>query len=231
MPRSGSHSRGGGGAIAYDVVVINSVTVSVLERNPSDDVLRCFGTTVPTDASSGFAVGASFIKTNGSAGSTLYTNEGSATSSDFNLVQSAGADGAIQMASVSLTNTNMLALRATPVELVAAPGAGKISVFLRAELMFDYTAAYTETTDNMAIRYTDGSGVVVSGTIEATGFVDATADTATGAIAVIDGIVAKTGADNKALVIHNTGDGEYGGGNAANVIRVRTFYMVVAAGW
>ena len=137
----------------------------------------------------------------------------------------------IRYASVSLTNTNMLALRATPVELVAAPGAGKVLEFISAALFFDYTAVYTESTDDMVVRYTDGSGVQVSEVIEVTGFLDATADTATNAIAKSDAIVAKTGCDNKALVIHNVGNGEYGGGNAANVVRVKVAYRVHSAGW
>ena len=137
----------------------------------------------------------------------------------------------IRYASVSLTNTNMLALAATPIEVVAAPGAGKVLEFISAELFFDYTGAYTETDDNLVFRYTDGSGVQVSEVVEATGFVDATADTATNAIAKSDVIVAKTGCDNKAIVIDNMGNGEFGGGNAANVVRVKVAYRVHAAGW
>ena len=137
----------------------------------------------------------------------------------------------IRYAAVSLTNTNMLNLAATPIEVVAAPGAGKVLEFISAELFFDYTGAYTETTDNLVFRYTDGSGVQVSELVEATGFVDATADTATNAIAKSDVIVAKTGCDNKAIVIDNMGNGEFGGGNAANVVRVKVAYRIHAAGW
>lgn len=137
----------------------------------------------------------------------------------------------IQYAEVSITNAQMLALRATPKTLVAAPGAGKVLEFVSAVLLFDYTGAYTETADNMAVKYTDGSGAIVSETIEATGFVDATADTMTTAIAKADVIVAKSGSENKALVLHNTGDGEYGGGNASNAIRVKVAYRVHTTGF
>lgn len=41
---------------------------------------------VPTDASSGYAKGCLCIQTDGAAGSTMYINEGSATSCDFNLI-------------------------------------------------------------------------------------------------------------------------------------------------
>lgn len=149
-----------------------------------------------------------------------------------NVVATADLDiSTIQTAEVSITNAQMLALRATPVTLVAAPGAGKIIEFVSATLLFDYTGAYTETADNMAIRYTDGSGTIVSQAIEATGFVDATADTSTNALPKIDVISAKSACENKALVLHNTGDGEYGGGNAANAVRVKTAYRVWSTGW
>lgn len=140
-------------------------------------------------------------------------------------------DGVTQWAEVSITNAEMLALRATPKTLVAAPGAGKVIEFVSAQLFFDYTAAYTETADNMAIRFNNGTGVIVSQAIEATGFVDATADTITNALPKIDAIAAKSGSENLALVLHNTGDGEYGGGNAANVIRVKIAYRVWSTGF
>lgn len=149
-----------------------------------------------------------------------------------NAVTSAKLDEkTIKYAEVSLTNAEMLALRATPKTLVAAPGAGKVLEFLSACLLFDYTGAYTESADNMAVKFENGSGVAVSDTIEATGFVDATADTLTFARKAVDGITAKTGCENKALVLHNTGDGEYGGGNAANVVRVKVAYRVHTTGW
>jgi len=141
-----------------------------------------------------------------------------------------GYAGSTQYAEVSLTNAQMLALRATPISLVAAPGAGKLLEFISAQLFFDYTGAYTETADNMAVKFTDGSGAAVSQTIEATGFVDATADTVTNGLAKIDAIVAATSAANQALVLHNTGSGEYGGGNAANAVRVKVAYRVHSTG-
>ncbi len=137
----------------------------------------------------------------------------------------------IQYAEVTITNAQMVALRATPKTLVAAPGAGKVLEFISATLFFDYTAAYTESADNMAVKYENGSGAAASQAIEATGFVDATADTMTTAMAKIDAIVAKTGCENKVLVLHNTGDGEFGGGNAANVVRVKTAYRVHTTGF
>lgn len=206
-----------------------SVTVTRVDN--SNNVLEAKGTTVPSDGDAGYAVGAMFTKTDGTPGGIRYVNEGSATSADFNAQQSLGAPGATQYAEVSITNAEMLALRATPKTLVAAPGAGKFLEFVSLQLFFDYTGAYTETTDNMAVRLTDGTGIIVSQAIEATGFVDAAADTVTNALPKIDAIAAKTAAENKALVLHNTGDGEYGGGNAANVVRAKVTYRIHSTGF
>jgi hypothetical protein len=56
--------------------------VTVLEYDVDNNVLLATGTTVPT-LEAGYALGAIFIKTNGTAGSIRYTNEGSTTSCSF----------------------------------------------------------------------------------------------------------------------------------------------------
>lgn len=129
---------------------------------------------------------------------------------------------------VNLTNAQIKALRATPKTLVAAPGATKSIELISAILKLTAGAnVLTEAADNMAIRYTDGSGVIVSQTIEATGFIDQAANTFTNALPKIDAIAAATGALNQALVLHNTGDGEYAGNAAADAtMRVRIVYRV-----
>jgi len=130
----------------------------------------------------------------------------------------------LQYADVTLTNAQMLALRATPIALVAAPGEGTVLEFVGALLKFDVTTAgYTETADNLAVRYENGTGVIVSQAIESTGFLDQTTDGISNAPPKIDAIGL---AVNKALVLHNPGDGELTGGNAANTLKVRTLYRV-----
>lgn len=139
---------------------------------------------------------------------------------------------AIQQAEVAITNAQMLAIRATPVALVAAPGAGKVNEFLSAVLFFDRTAVYTETADNLAVKYVDGSGTAISVAIETTGFLDAAADAVYFAMPLAGTVLGvKTLFENQALVLHNTGDGELGGGNAANVVRVKTNYRTWATGF
>lgn len=142
-----------------------------------------------------------------------------------------GVQNVPQYRDVALTNAQMLALRATPITLAAAPGKATVfRQFLYATLVITTSAgAYTETADNLVIRQTDGSGVILSDTIETTGFIDGTAIKMTTARAKLDPIGALL---NKALVLHNSGDGEFGGGNAANSLRVRCYFLdLLLVGW
>jgi hypothetical protein len=184
---------------------------------------------VPTAADLIFDTADSFLKYgNSTSARTVVNAEEAQTISGaktFTGAITTTATGAEQSAVVTLTNAEMLALRATPKQLVAAPGAGFALIFTGGHITIDYTGAYTESADNLAVRYTNGSGVQVS-TIEATGFLDATADSVM-TMAPIAPTTAPV-AVNAALVLHNTGDGEWGGGNAANVITVTTRYRVVA---
>jgi hypothetical protein len=124
---------------------------------------------------------------------------------------------------LQFTNAQMLAFRATPLTLVASPGAGRINVFAGLELQFDRTAAYTESTANIVVRYTNGSGAIVSQVGEATGFADAAAD----AFLFVPPADSPLLTPNAALVMHNNGAGEWGGGNAANVIYATVYYRIV----
>lgn len=124
----------------------------------------------------------------------------------------------LNYASVAITNAEIKALRATPKTLVAAPGANKFLEFVSAVLVNSGGSnALTESAANLAVKLNDGSGAAVSQAIEATGFIDQTAKTLTNALAKIDAIVASASAANKALVLHNTGAGEYAGNAAADV--------------
>lgn len=56
------------------------------------DILFSEGTTVPTDATAGYAPGALYLKRAGTIGAQLYFNEGSRTSSLFHVVSTGGLD-------------------------------------------------------------------------------------------------------------------------------------------
>lgn len=113
---------------------------------------------------------------------------------------------------VSMTATEIKQLRASPKELVAAQGADTLIQLVNLQLVLNAgSEVLTETDDNLAVEYDDGSAVAVSGTIEATGFIDQAADTMTNAILAGDTIDALADVVNKNLVLINTGDGEYAG--------------------
>lgn len=139
--------------------------------------------------------------------------------------------GIPQYAEVSIAAAAVATLRATPVTLVSAPGSGKVNQLLSAEILLDYTApGFTETTDNLAIRYTDGSGTLISQAIECTGFIDQTADTLTTVSPKIDAISAKSASENKAIVLHNTGSDEFAG-SGGSALRVKVLYVTHDTGW
>lgn len=134
----------------------------------------------------------------------------------------------IQYATVTLTNAQVLNLRATPISMVAAPGAGKRIQFLGATLNVDGTAGgYTEGAVNLAFKMVNGSGVAVSQTVETTGFIDVVGKAHTNALPLLDTILTEAQGVNVALVLHNTGGAEFGGGNAADTLKVTIAYRVV----
>lgn len=131
----------------------------------------------------------------------------------------------IQMAEVSITAAEMLALRATPKTLVAAPGAGYVLEFISALFIYDYTAAFTESDDNIDIKYTNASGAIVSTELDATGLLDATSDQLRTLKPITTDL---TPVENAALVLHNSGNGEWGG--TGSPCRVKVAYRVHATG-
>lgn len=65
-------------------------TITVLQRDPDGNILWATGTTVPTDATSGYAKGCLFIDTDVGAGTTgLNCNKGTKTSCQFTAVTQA----------------------------------------------------------------------------------------------------------------------------------------------
>jgi hypothetical protein len=131
----------------------------------------------------------------------------------------------IQYAEVAVTAAEMLALRATPKALVAAPGAGYVLEFISALFIYDYTAAFTESDDNIDVKYTGTSGAIASTELDATGLLDATSDQ----IRTLKPIVTDlTPVANAPLVLHNSGNGEWGG--TGSPCRVKVAYRVHATG-
>ena len=77
-------------------------------------------------------------------------------------------------ADVTITSAQLLALFAAPRPIVAAPGVGKALIFDSAIVMHPAGTAYAAVAvgDDIAIKYTDATGLTV-GSCETTGFLDA----------------------------------------------------------
>lgn len=58
---------------------------SIIAKNQEGNGILACGTTVPTDATTGYATGCLFLHTDGGNNDALYVNEGTASSCDFNL--------------------------------------------------------------------------------------------------------------------------------------------------
>ena len=129
---------------------------------------------------------------------------------------------------VTISSAEVLALNATPKELIPAPGANKAIIFLGAMIHKPAGTAYAGIAagEDLAIKYTNGSGLDL-GQCEMTGFADQTTAQTRYLRPVVQGtapISSFTPAANAALVAHmvvgeiTTGDSPF---------RLRIFYQIV----
>lgn len=149
-------------------VTLASVAMNVYEYDGSGNILLATGTTAPpASGTAGFAKNATYINTAATAGlSGSYTNLGTATSATFstptgnsNLIR-----GFVQ---VALSSAQILALNATPVELVPAQGAGMVISVNRITVKMVTTATAYAAGGALEFRYTNASGTKVTADIAA----------------------------------------------------------------
>jgi hypothetical protein len=110
--------------------------------------------------------------------------------------------GAVRVyeATGTIANGAVRTLNATPVQVIAAPGAGKYIEVLSAEWFLDYATAGFDAVaagDDLALKYTNASGAKVTGDLAGVGFADQTSDQ----LRLVKG-VAVTPAINAAIVAH-----------------------------
>ncbi len=120
------------------------------------------------------------------------------------------------------TNAEVILMRATPLVCIAAPGANKSIIVDRVTIISDDAGgAWTESSDNLVLEYS--GGVDITAAIEATSLVG-------GAVViesygVLDTVLVP--AVNEAVELFNTGDGEWGGGNAANSLTTVIAFHII----
>lgn len=90
--------------------------------------------------------------------------------------------GSAQHAKVTLTSAQILALNTTPIQLVAAPGAGYYISVVEVMALLNYGTTQYTGANNVEIRYTNGSGAKVTGDL-ASSWLDSSATTAVKAVA------------------------------------------------
>jgi len=130
-----------------------------------------------------------------------------------------------------ITSAQVLALFGTPVEVIAAPGAGKIIVPLRMQLYKPAGTAYggIATGEDLVLKYTNAAGAQCSGVVEATGFLDqATAQSRFVGMQASTGATASdvNGVANAAVVLHML-VGEVTTGDTVLVARV--WYDIISS--
>lgn len=120
-----------------------------------------------------------------------------------------------------LTSAQLLAMNATPIEVIAAPGAGYFIEVAKAHFFLDYATAYTAGAgEDLVLRYTNGSGEICTLPVDGT-FLALTAD----AFAIAPGGAgddqALIAAENAAVVAHIQ-SGEVTGGTS--VVNYEVWY-------
>lgn len=221
---------------------------AMLKSWAEHNVIHIAGAGAPVNGTSGTGVGVSgpgstytditnkliYVNTNTAASPTWTRQSVTAVMSGDATEDSAGVvsldQRLIDYAEVTVSSAELLALRATPKTLVAAPGAGKVLQFLSAILIADNGTAYVVGTNDIAIRYKDGTGDIISNTVDTAGLLDQTVDIMTQVLPLItDSKTPKADCENMPLVLHNTGAGELTTGTG--VVRVKINYNVWTTGW
>lgn len=127
-----------------------------------------------------------------------------------------------------LSNANVLALNTTPITVVPAPGPGYYVSVVRADLIFNYTTAYSSGSDLKLYWTSRSAGNAATGTITASGFlVSVSADTITTVAGGPDG---PDPIANAPVVLQQTTATAFAGGNVANNVRVVVNYRIVRTG-
>jgi hypothetical protein len=130
---------------------------------------------------------------------------------------------------VTVSSAELLDLYANPKTIVAAPGTHNVIDVVSCVLFYDYGGtAYGTVGNNLTLKYTDGSGAAVSGTLAETGFLDQTSDRVAKVLPVAVAATAVAGVENQAVKL-TVGTASPTTGNG--VVRVSISYRILPSGF
>ncbi len=137
----------------------------------------------------------------------------------------AGGSDRVRYTETVLTSAQVKALNATPITLVAAPGADLAIVPLEIALVMNYggSNAFTESADDLSLAYATGPAEILE--IESTGLIGETNDEAR--FITIQHAETFVPVENDAVVITNLDDEIAGNAANDNTLTVRLYYRVV----
>lgn len=158
------------------------------------------------------------------------TNNGSVPANSISFTEL--EENVLKKAVIEISATEIKTLRATPKELIPAPGVGKLILMEHALVKFTAgSEVLTESSDNLAIKYDDGVATSAVHSLETTDFIDQTVDMIERSISVSGTISIDEYANvvNKNVSIFNDGDSEFAG-NASNdaALTVTVIYRILS---
>ena len=130
---------------------------------------------------------------------------------------------------VTISAAEVVLLSAAPIEIIPAPGAGKANIIERALLFLDHGGTDYDNIaagEDLSFRYTDENGTQIM-QVEATGFLDASADALRYAYPTVDlsGHALVLVPTANAAVVLNMLTGNIATGNSPLV--VRAYYRII----
>jgi len=163
------------------------------------------------------------------SGDVTFTNAGVASIGAGKVTSAMMSALTIRYATISLNATQACALNSAPQTVVAAPGAGFVTIVHRAICVLNFSGAAITANGIVGLYETDSAGQVITGTLTLATFLGASADVMKTIQPIDSATTGTTRLDNKAIVLSQaTGDSTKG--SATSTVDVHCWYSTVPHG-
>lgn len=165
---------------------------------------------------------AAYPDTAGTSGNVL-------TSNGTDWVSSAAPGGGMLSATVVLTSAQVKALNVTPIQLIAAPGAGKVIWITSTitKLTYGGTSAFT-TGGTIQLRYNNGTGQIAQSQAGVTAQLNATTNQYLRQVPTDLATTTNTALENLSIVVFNSGSAYAGNAANDNTFTVTCTYFITS---